>query len=175
MKTKPDFKNMKKILLGIFLLFGVFYTKAQTKDCECIIHDSKKAKPDSIYTFSNGKSLAICGYREGNPNVFSEFYLNRRDLDSSIGFWDALRDCKVTLEDDTLIIREFKLIANSTNQDLIVNVWIVEKFYFEGNKLKMKTLINPDIKLYTKTETNKILERYELAKGELKHRGHLRN
>jgi len=163
-KTK---NQMKKYILFIIILLGVLTSNAQTTNCECIIHDSKKAKADSVYTFSNGKSLAICGYREGNPNVFSEFYLNRCDLDSSIGFWDALRDCKVTLEDDTLIIREFKLIANSTNQDLIVNVWIVEKFYFEGNKLKMKTLINPDIKLYTKTETNKILERYELAKGEL--------
>ncbi len=163
-KTK---NQMKKYILFIIILFGVLTSNAQKTNCECIVHDAKKVKADSIYTFSNGKSIAICGYREGNPNIFSEFYLNRCDMDSSLGFWDALRDCKVTLENDTLIIREFKLIANSPNQDLIVNVWTIEKFYFEGNKLKMKTLINPDIKLYTKTETNKILERYELAKGEL--------
>jgi hypothetical protein len=71
-KTK---NQMKKYILFIIILLGVLTSNAQTTNCECIIHDSKKAKADSVYTFSNGKSLAICGYREGNPNVFSEFYL----------------------------------------------------------------------------------------------------
>jgi hypothetical protein len=54
MKIKTE-NQMKKFILFIVILFGVLTSKAQTKDCECIIHNAKKAKADSVYTFSNGK------------------------------------------------------------------------------------------------------------------------
>ncbi len=163
-KTK---NQMKKYILFIIILFGVLTSHAQTTNCECIIHDAKKVKADSIYTFSNGKSLAICGYREGNPNIFSEFYLNRCDMDSSLGFWDALRDCKVTLENDTLFIREFKLMANGGNREVLANIYTIEKFYFKQGELKRNLIINPELKMYNQESINLVIKKYESTKGEM--------
>lgn len=166
MKIKTE-NQMKKFILFIVILFGVLTSKAQTKDCECIIHNAKKAKADSVYTFSNGKSLAICGYREGNPNVFSEFYLNRCDLDSSLGFWDALRDCKITLENDTLFIREFKLMANGGNREILANIYTIEKIYFKQGQLKRTLIINPELKMYNQENIDLVIKKYENTKGEM--------
>ncbi len=163
-KTK---NQMKKYILFLIVLFGVLTTQAQTTNCECIIHDAKKVKADSIYTFSNGKSIAICGYREGNPNIFSEFYLNRCDIDSSLGFWDALRDCKVTLENDTLFIREFKLMANGANREILVNIYTIEKFYFKQGELQRYLIINPELKMFNQENINLVIKKYESTKGEM--------
>ncbi len=141
--------------------------KAQTKKCECIVYGSKKVKADSIYTFSNGKSIAICGYREGNPNVFSEFYLNRCEMDSSLGFWDALRDCSVSLENDTLFIKEFKLMANGSNRKILANVYTIEKFYFKQDALQRTLIINPELKMYNQENIDLVLKKYESTKGEM--------
>lgn len=144
-------------------------TEVTDKDCKCAENDFAGTKTDTVYQLSNGKRIALCGYRniENNPIDFSEFVLSVCGEKKIIDFWDATETCNLRTKKDTLIVEELINLPTKKDRNYETNIWGIDKIYFANNKVIKKHFINKNIKRYTEKEIAKTLKEYENANEKL--------
>ena len=139
--------------------------KVTNEDCKCGENDITGTKTDTVYKLSNGKRIALCGYRniENKPINFSEFVLSVCGEKNIIDFWDATQTCNLRTKNDTLIVEEIIDLPTKKDRNYETNIWLIVKIYFENNKVIKKHFINKNIKRYSEKEIAKTLNEYENA------------
>lgn len=148
----------------------------QTKEVRTIVDSEKKCKacvesiyaetePDTIFDFSGGQRLLICGGSEvqDKKKVYSEFVISECGNNTLIDFWGAVEKYEVEYVKDTLKLSKIELLALGKNLALIEKTWLTESFYYQGNKLQRVKKLNPKIG-YSQSQINKTLQEYEATK-----------
>ncbi|WP_438967240.1 hypothetical protein [Flavobacterium sp.] len=138
-------------------------------ECKCAENKFTGTKSDTIYNLSNGKSIALCGYRntENKPVNFSEFVLSVCGQNEVIEFWNATETCNLKVNKDTLYVEELINLPTEKNRKYITTVWNINKIYFENEDVKKTNSLNKKIRKYSKEEILTTLKEYENADQEL--------
>lgn len=144
-------------------------SEATNEDCKCAENDFVGTKTDTVYQLSNGKRIALCGYRniENKPIDFSEFVLSVCGEKKIIDFWDATETCNLKTIKDTLIVEELINLPTEKNRIYNSTIWSIEKFYFQNEQLKRKKFLNQKIRKYNNAEILLTLKEYENADEKL--------
>lgn len=135
------------------------------ENCNCAENDFAGTKTDTIYKLSNGKKIALCGYRniENKPINFSEFVLSVCNEKKIIDFWGTTETCNLRTTKDTLIIEELINLPTEKNRIYKPTIWSIEKIYFNNEKLKRNKILNQKIRKYNNEEISATLKEYENA------------
>ncbi|MFB9843000.1 hypothetical protein [Mucilaginibacter ginsenosidivorans] len=90
-----------KIILTLLPLFILNFSYARAQNCNCPndFGFSSSRKVDTIFHLSNGRSIALCGYRDTQVaegrTFYSEFVLAACGEKNAIKFWDATLECQL--------------------------------------------------------------------------------
>ena len=158
--------------LAFILTFGLTinsWGQTQGKECICPSNQHTNAKPEAIFNFTNGNSIALCGYVEAKENetTYSDFVLAVCGQDKIIDSWDAQTFCLARIKRDTLVIEQLHYLPTGDNFSFQQTVWRIEKIYFSDGKVERGIELNRKIRRYSVQETKSVLEDYENAKGNL--------
>ncbi len=135
------------------------------KVCKGVENDFTDSKIDTIYTFSNGKKIALSGYRntESDSVNFSEFVLFVCGESKIIDFWGATETCNLKVIKDTLFVEGLINLPTGKDRNFESTVWGIDKLFFISGKLVQKYSLNKRIRKYSKQEVLTTLEEYENA------------
>jgi hypothetical protein len=127
------------------------------------------SEPDTIFHFSNGETIGLCGYREIDSLTkqisFSEFFLFVCGQDSviSYGGW-FLQNSKLRKVRDTLFLEDCPALPIGDNFSEEEIPWTIEKIFFINGKVKVEHTINRNIRKYSPKEIQAVLNEYEQIK-----------
>jgi hypothetical protein len=159
---------MEKRLIFISLIFSTLVAVGQKKhSCNCPSHTiTHVGKPDKIFKFSNGQTVALCGYSEiqNKQKVFSEFVIYHCGQSKIIAEWYATQTCTIEQRNDTLIIQEFYPIANGKDMSLNWTKFYKTKYYWKSLKLIDTSFYVNNLRKYSPTEIKKALLQFEHLK-----------
>jgi hypothetical protein len=168
---KKFFLNHLILLQNFTLLFLLISfaccSQIPNKDCVCSKNEYVTKKiPDTIFTFSNHKSIYVCGFREiqNKKLVYSEFVIGTCGEDTILGFWGALKNCSIFRNQDTVMVGEFSRLPVGDKFSIKQTILIANRFYYSSNSLVRDTIINSNIRKYSTTEIQKVLMEYERFK-----------
>ncbi|GHA74551.1 hypothetical protein [Pontibacter akesuensis] len=135
-------------------------TKAECEKCPASNYAGPE--PDTVFTFSNGKKLLICGYSEilDNRKAYSEFILSECGNDSIVDFWGAVEAYEVEYASDTLQLQKIELLAVGDNRTLVKEKWLTEYFYYKEDILQREKKLNSKIG-YSQSQIEQTLQEYE--------------
>ena len=156
--------TMKKLRITTAFFLIMFGTYGQVKDvCICPKSDLASTTADSIFTLSNNKKIALCGYRnlESLPVTFSEFVLAECNGKYILDSWDATQICRIEVQKDTLMVNELYILPTGKKFDPVEIVWSTEKIYFSNDRPIKKRFINRQIRKYSEKEILEVLSLYE--------------
>jgi hypothetical protein len=142
-----------------FLTLNLTYSQLNNENCECVKNTYTEEKVDTVFNFTNGKNI-VRNNESGLIN-YSEFVLYVCGEQEIIDFWVAQQTCNVNMKNDTLYVEELINLPNGKNFKLEKNVWGIEKYYFESDKLDKIYRINKDIKKYNNNEIDIVLKEFE--------------
>jgi hypothetical protein len=116
---------------------------------------------DTTFYFSNNKQLLLCGFSEkkDEEKVYSEFVLSECGQDTTIDFWGAVDNYKVSFKTDTLQLRKLELLAVGDKRELKEAEWLTEYFYYHGKSLQRIKKLNTRIK-YNQIQIEQTLQEY---------------
>ncbi len=153
------------------VLFSLCLLGAPDKNtCDCPASDyADAAKANKVYALTNGKKIALCGYKNEDQIVetYSEFVLAVCGQNEVIGFWNALQDCRVRPVKDTLLVEELKYLPTGIGFRYAKSVWTTEKISFSNDEAIKQLSVNRGIRKYTSPEIAEVLQQYENAPKEL--------
>ena len=159
---------MKRILLitFTFLTLNLTHSQLNNKSCECVKNTYTNEKVDTVFHFTNGKNIVLCGFRNDENDIinYSEFALYMCGDKEIINFWDAIQTCNIELNNDTLYVEELVKLPNGKNFKFEDNIWQINKYYFSEGDLKMTSSINKKIKKYDNNEINIVIKEFESTK-----------
>ncbi len=155
---------MKKRILVFLSLWCYALAVAQT-NCHCPKNNYTDTEADTVFHFSKGHSIALCGYRypDTDPPQFTEFALSVCGQDTTLGFWGALYQYRVNLKQDTLFINRIEYLPVGENFKRKEVRWSTEKLSFKGNRVERYTTVNKMINLYDSRQIQLVLQDYTQA------------
>lgn len=157
----------------LFLCLLTVCSHAQIKGrlCNCPQNaPSELAEPDTIFHFSNGMDIGLCGYKEidkkTNEVLFLEFSLFVCGQDSILtgGGW-FLQNSKIKKYGDTLILLDCPYLPTGDKFEERETPWIIEKIYFIKGRVKVEKVVNRNIRKYSQEEIQFVLHEYEKIKS----------
>jgi hypothetical protein len=165
----------KQGLLTVLLVFIVCFSFAQSKHAECGCPKSTfdNTKADTIFRLSNGKTIALCGYRDKDiaeqdgKLFFSEFVLSVCGDNKIIKFWGAVEECQLRVVKDTLLVETMVNLPTGKNMAFKWTVWTIEHIYFVKGKPVKDFAVNRQIPKYNQQQMASALKQYEQAKKEI--------
>lgn len=135
-------------------------TELSAQDCGCPENDFASKDRDTLFTFQNGKAIALCGFRHENGD-FSEFVLAECGSDKIIDFWDAVKTFHITIKKDTLMLNEIQLLPVGADFKYDSIPFIKEKLFFDNGQLKRVASVNRDIPKYNDKQIAVIITEFE--------------
>lgn len=137
-------------------------TESKTKCKACVESMYAETEPDTVFDFSGGHRLLICGGSEvqDRKKFYSEFVISECGNKTLIGFWGAVEKYEVEYIEDTLKLSKIELLAVGKNRELIEKTWLTESFFYQDNKLQRVKKFNPKIK-YSTNEIERTLREFE--------------
>jgi hypothetical protein len=153
-----------RIFLIIITSFLSYFTSAQpvnNKDCNCSRskYTTEGSALHKIFHFSNGKTVAICGYKD-NDATFSEFVLYDCLANSTIRFYNAAERCRIRFANDTLTIENIEPLAIGSGYRFSDAIWLTEQYYFKNNVPQVQQSINKTW-FYTPAQVQSALSAFE--------------
>jgi hypothetical protein len=159
---------MRLILFSLTLLLLSNSIIGQTCHCPVGVSFCDKDKPLKVFSFSNKKSLAICGQFEvkNKDTTYEEFACLECGQKKIIDQWGATEQCKIVRVNDTLFITELYSLPIGKSFKDVVKPFHVYKFYYHDNKIKEECCYRKDIPLYSAEQNKQVIQRfYKLKKG----------
>jgi hypothetical protein len=140
---------------------------AQTCNCPKSMGNPVEKKADTVFHLSNGKSIALCGYRDTKvapgKTFFSEFVLAACGEKKVIKFWDAVLDCQLHVHKDTLIVETLDSLPTGKKMQYKWTVWTYEQIFFKNGEATKDFRVNRQIPKYNEQEIHATLKEYEEA------------
>lgn len=159
-------KAMKKYLTVVFFCVSALGFSQSKSECFCPKSEGMPfQKADTIFSFSNNKKIALCGYKEiiDDKNYYSEFVISECGSDKIIESWDGNPVYLTRFSNDKLNIETLISLPLGTDYEYRDFVWSTETFYYNGNKLQSNFQINKGIKKYTQNQIQQVLKVFEKA------------
>jgi hypothetical protein len=159
-------KTLHTTFLLTFFTALTTFGQANKNSCDCPTTKFAGTKADTTLHFSNGKTIVLCGYKntETKPTTFSEFILAVCGQDTIIDFWGAVLTCQLQLKKDTLFVKQIENLPTGENFKFQPTIWTTEKFYFNGQKMTRKLVINRQIPKYSQVKIKMVLKSFENEK-----------
>lgn len=160
---------MKVISLLLLLLFVFNFSDSQAQDCKCPndFGFSGSTKVDTVFRLSNGRSIALCGYKDTEAakgkTFYSEFALTTCGEKSAIKFWDATLECRLQVHKDTLLVQTMDSLPTGKNMQYKWTVWTVERIFFKNGKAARDLRVNKQIPKYNEQQIQAVLKEYQKA------------
>ena len=147
-------------MLAHFAAFG-----QNRETCGCPKNEFAGTKAETTFYFTNGKTIALCGYRnpESKLTTFSEFVLSVCGSNKIIDFWGATLTCRLKTDGDTLFVEQIENLPTGKNFNYQPTVWSIEKIYFKGQQVRRSLAINRKIRKYNPTEIKAVLQSFRTA------------
>ena len=161
---------MKKYQIILFLLLSAMGFSQSKTECFCPKSEvTSFQKADTVFSFSNNKKIALCGYKEiiDDKNYYSEFVISECGSDKIIESWDETSVCLARFSNDKLNIETLLPLPLGNDYEYRDFVWSTETFYYNGNKLQSNFQINKGIKKYTQNQIQQVLKAFEKADAKL--------
>lgn len=120
-------------------------------------------KTDTVFSFANGKTIALCGYKNTRfqPVTYSEFVLAECGKDSIIGSWGATSNCRFEMKEDTLRVKTMVYLPTGKQFAFQLTPWRVDNIYFKNNQTVRKYGISKELPTYSPAEIHQVLQAYE--------------
>lgn len=160
---------MKVISLLLLFLFVFNFSDTQAQDCNCPndLGFSSPGKADTVFRLSNGKSIALCGYKDTQVaegrTYYSEFVLTVCGEKSAIKFWGATLECQLRVHSDTLLVETIDSLPTGKNMQYKWTVWTVERIFFRNGKATKDFRVNRQIPKYNEQQIQAVLNEYRKA------------
>jgi len=159
--------RLRLFVLLLLIALSPCRTTAQDSECKCpksIMAGTTSASiPDTIFTFSDGQSISICGYVENNEDgqkQFSEFILSDCKSMEVFDFWDATLKCVFSFSKDTLRIDVLEPFAIGENFEFQQLPCYTDVIYFKEGEINTHIDMNRTIK-FTDEQINVTLNSYD--------------
>ncbi len=158
-------KTKHLITMAVFGLSTAF-AQAQQTECNCPKTKFADTKAKKTFSFSNGKTIALCGHKttKTKQELYSEFVLSVCGQDSILGFWGATNDYSLKMKSDTLMIEKLRKLPVGKGFAFTTVVWSIEKIYFRNQKAVKRLSVNRQILKYSKEQIAAVLKEFETAK-----------
>lgn len=136
------------------------------KTCTC---PNSTSRPDTIFYFSNGPSIGLCGHREvdtvSGKISFYEFTVFICGDDSAIasGGW-FLQNSRMRKTGDTLFLEDCPSFPVGLNFKPEEVTWTMEKMYFVKACIRVEKKINRGMRKYNQQEIQTVIREYEKIK-----------
>ncbi len=157
----------RKIFITVLLLISTFVSNSQiSKKCECLKTPFETGKESEVFEFPKGKKIMLCGSintENGNTNYF-EFVLFMCGKKNVIDFWDASKVCEVTKVQDTLFVNQMVDLPVGKNFEMEQTIWKVDKLFFVGDQLSIKSTVNKDVSTYNDKQIAGLIKTYQSTK-----------
>lgn len=158
-------------MFRFWLLFLTSVTLlGENMSAQCLCAKSPYAddlSPVTQFKLSDGRYLELCGVRNLDPErfeaVYSGFVLSTCNGDSILAHWDASEDCVAEMHNDTLYVKTMEPLALGDDYELVPTPWLIERFWYKGNKLKHTERLNPDLR-YSTAQVNATLSKFAKTK-----------
>ncbi|ESU19958.1 hypothetical protein FCR2A7T_13670 [Flavobacterium cauense R2A-7] len=161
---------MKKYLIILCFLLSAMGFSQSKAECFCPKSEvTSFQKSDTIFSFSNNRQIALCGYKEiiDDKSYYSEFVISECGSDKIIEFWGATATCLTRFSNDKLNIETLLPLPLGNDYEYRDFVWSTETFYYSGAKLQRIFQINKGIKKYTQNQIQQVLKAFEKADAKL--------
>lgn len=126
-------------------------------------YNYEKKGADKVYQYENGKTIGLCGYseRENSHVVYSEFVLFDCVSNKVLGEWGATQTCFVDFDNDTLVVKELKMLPVGKKFAYSHVPLIITKIYHRNKGFSKVSSFNKHIPKYSPAQVNKVLEKYK--------------
>jgi hypothetical protein len=132
--------------------------------CNCPKTVYAYTKADTVFSLTNGKRIALCGYRDTETIkgklLFSEFVLSPCGQSHIIKFWGAVETCTLRVVKDTLFVEKLVSLPVGKNMSEQYTVWTVEPIYFVGNRVVHTFKISSHLPTYNPGQIRSVLQAY---------------
>lgn len=169
-------KNKYAQLVSTLLLFGIgsiscqsqtqqkFNDNKRTRICHDTMYYASKQQPDTLFEFSNGKTVGIWGYMEVEKQrkIFSEFILSECMTGRTLDSWDALDECELQFKNDTLYVKQLDLFAIGEDAAYEKIPWKISLFYCADGIIKRHDRFNRGLHL-NETAIDAAIKEFELT------------
>lgn len=121
-----------------------------------------------IFTFSNNHKIGLCGGYEikNSDTIYSEFCIYECGKDDPINEWGAIKKCKVSVKNDTLLVSDINMLPVGENFVLLPVSFYIHRFFYKNDSLKEQTYFSNDIKKYNRFQRKSVIEQHKtLRKG----------
>ena len=161
--TRTVIATMRQLSTLILLIVGHF-AFGQSKNCNCPKNDLTAAgKADRIFTFSNGKSIGLCGFieKDNKDTTYSEFILFQCGQTKILNQWDATQSCRISKTKDTLIIQELYGLAIEKKLEVKWVPFYITKYYLDNSALRSTSFFRKDLPKYSPTQIKTVINEYK--------------
>jgi hypothetical protein len=148
------------------LWLSIQWTMGQGKQpchCPATMYGTKMQR----YDLADGKSLAVCGYREKNKKdtIYDGFVLFQCGRKEILDEEDETSSCKIAQLNDTLILSEFYILPIGKNFEMVSLPFRIHKFFSRPSKIADTTYFRSDLPKYSTARINTVLRQYAHLTG----------
>lgn len=116
-------------------------------------------EPDTVFTFMNQKQFYVCGTFDvyENDSLYTEFTVGICGDSFPTAVWDAMNNCKISKDNDTVVVSEMHLLPVHAYK---APVWIatkVNKYYYTDTIFNEVPVFNPQFIYYDSLEIDKVI------------------
>lgn len=157
-----------------FILFLLLPVSAMPQECDCPFDNetTPPTQPNKIFSFTNKKTIALCGaYNiKNNDTLYHGFTLRLCDKNELI-YGDANDETIPSIIkkiNDTLFVKDLAGLSIGKN---LTTVWVpfyVHKFFFNNKSIKEVTYYRKDLKKYSATQIKQVLNKYRQLQKPIK-------
>ncbi|TGE20095.1 hypothetical protein [Hymenobacter elongatus] len=122
-------------------------------------------EPDSVFVFSAGPALSVCGYKETRKRqeFFSEFAVSTCQPRKVLKYWDIRERCRLVFRNDTLTVESLKNLPAGKNFTYEFVRFRIDQFYTAQGQVRHQSFLNRNLRPYTPEEIARVKQDYEKA------------
>lgn len=155
-------------VVGIFipLLTCSLLSRAGEISCDCPPGErSASPKPDTVFLFSNGRQIALCGYhnKDERGTALPAFALSVCSAGKTLGWWKAEGRYSIAMHEDTLYVDELIRLPAGDNMSELETVWATDRIWMEKSQVIRQFAVRRDLPVYTQPQITEVLASFETS------------
>ncbi|MCB2410224.1 hypothetical protein [Hymenobacter lucidus] len=119
--------------------------------------------PDSLFVFSTGQALSVCGYKEKRKQqeFFSEFAVSTCQPRKILKYWDIRERCRLVFRHDTLTVESLKNLPAGKNFTYEFVRFRLDQFYLGKGQIQHRSFLDKSLPPYTAAEIARVKQEFE--------------
>lgn len=148
------------LAVSSFFVFGFTCNLHSQNTCQCAGNTvSRTMEPDTVFTFMNQKKYYVCGTFDvyESDSLYTEFVVGICGDSIPTAVWDAMDNCKISKDNDTVVVSEMHFLPVYAAK---APIWIatkVNKYYYTENTFNDVAVFNPQFIYYDSLEIDRVI------------------